>query len=86
MLAQKSMSQHADGEGALACWKNSLADYHDSKKVLIHLNTTKPIIFFYCFSRNIESAAIGRLQLVLGCLARKLKQMHSIIVLSTIKG
>ena len=33
MLAQKSVSQYGDGEGALACWKNSMADYHDEKKV-----------------------------------------------------
>jgi hypothetical protein len=34
MLAQKSASQYGDGEGALAFWKNSIADYHDEKKVL----------------------------------------------------
>ena len=33
MLAQKSATQHGDGEGTLAFWKNSLADYHDEKKV-----------------------------------------------------
>ena len=34
MLAQKSSTQFGDGEGALAFWKNSCADYHDEKKVL----------------------------------------------------
>ena len=34
-LAQKAVSQYADGEAALAMWKNSLADYHDAKKVLL---------------------------------------------------
>ena len=33
MLAQKSASQYGDGEGALAFWKNSIADYNDEKKV-----------------------------------------------------
>ena len=33
MLAQKSASQFGDGEGALAMWKNSMADYHDEHKV-----------------------------------------------------
>ena len=33
MLAQKSASQYGDGEGALAFWKNSMADYNDEKKV-----------------------------------------------------
>ena len=33
MLSQKAATQHGDGEGALAFWKNSIADYHDEKKV-----------------------------------------------------
>ena len=33
MLAQKSASQFGDGEGALAMWKNSIADYNDENKV-----------------------------------------------------
>ena len=32
-LAQKAVSEYADGEASLAMWKNSLADYHDTKKV-----------------------------------------------------
>ena len=33
LLAQKSAGQFGDGEGSLAFWKNSMADYHDEKKV-----------------------------------------------------
>ena len=32
MLAQKAASQHGDGEGSVAFWKNSIADYHDEGK------------------------------------------------------
>ena len=38
MLAQKSSSQYGDGEGSLAFWKNSLADYQDEKKVLFYID------------------------------------------------
>ena len=34
-LAQKASSQYGDGEGALAFWKNSAADYQDANKVFI---------------------------------------------------
>ena len=33
-LAHKAASQFADGDATLAMWKNSLADYHDFKKVI----------------------------------------------------
>ena len=32
LLSQKSSSQFGDGEGAVAFWKNSMADYHDESK------------------------------------------------------
>ena len=32
MMAQKAASQHGDGEGSVAFWKNSIADYHDEGK------------------------------------------------------
>ena len=35
MLAQKSATQFADGEGALAMWKNSITEYNDDHKVAL---------------------------------------------------
>ena len=32
LLSQKASSQFGDGEGAVAFWKNSMADYHDESK------------------------------------------------------
>ena len=45
-LAQKSISQYADGDGALACWKNSISDYHDAKKVRLETNLPLATLFF----------------------------------------
>ena len=45
-LAQKSISQYADGDGALACWKNSISDYHDAKKVRLVSNLPLATLIF----------------------------------------
>ena len=51
MLAQKSASQFGDGEGALAMWKNSIADYHDEHKVadIFSHNYNLIYLFIYLF-------------------------------------
>ena len=75
MLAQKSATQFADGEGALAMWKNSITEYHDDHKVtpLIFINEYQ---FLISCSPSTESAVIGRLQHALGCLGPRFRQMR----------
>ena len=73
MLAQKSSSQYGDGEGSLAFWKNSIADYHDEKKVFYL------ILIAFCtdhiFSPSIVFAHTARLQLALAVLGPKYRLM-----------
>ena len=46
-LAQKASSQYGDGEGALAFWKNSAADYQEANKVFIRTEQT-------CFNLGVQ--------------------------------
>ena len=85
MLAQKSSTQFGDGEGALAFWKNSCADYHDEKKVLkcpLKFQVNLSCIFF---SPNTGFWPTEKLQHVLGVLAPRCRQTCCTIVSLMIK-
>ena len=70
MLGQKGCSQFGDGEGALAMWKNSMADYHDTNKVLIGVIIS---LFYnlYYFSLSTEYCVTVKLLPVLEFLVLK---------------
>jgi hypothetical protein len=73
MLGQKGCSQFGDGQGALAMWKNSMADYHDTNKVLIGVIIC---VFFklYYSSLSTEYCVTVKLLLVLEFLVQKSRQ------------